>query len=162
MHKGGCMRRLLIMMVALLVACGGARAIDRATLEAALYQDGDAPQGWTAGQLRDRLNGNATGAEMVASRELHSPDGPAGDEVAIAVYPDVDAAIQGYGRLLPGVTTDGQPYEVGNEGRQRGNIVLFRRCRAVALVRMTHRDRDLTQLGTYARRLDERLTPLVC
>jgi hypothetical protein len=157
------MRSLIILATLIaLVGCGGPPAVERPALEAVLYQDGDAPLGWQAGQVRDTMTGTTEGAAMVVSRELiPAVASPLTGEVGVALYADAAAAKVGLQGLLPGLTTDGQPYEVGDQGLQRGNIVGFQRCRAVAVVRLALAD-GLDQIGSYARRLDERLQKLVC
>lgn len=152
---------LLLLGVILLAACGP-RQITRADLEAVLYQDGDTPAGWTAGQFRDTMTGSVGPAELVASRVLTPANGLFDDEVGVAIYADHAAALAAFETLLPGLTDDGAPIEVGDTGKERGNIVGFVRCRALAVIRLTSEDATTAEIATYARRLDERLRPMVC
>lgn len=158
------MFRILLALVAvvLLLAGCGPKPITRAELEAVIYQDGDLPAGWIAGQISDQMTGDVGNATLTVARELMAPDPVFTSEVGVAVYETADDARVAYTTILPGVTEDGSPYEVGEQGRERGNIVLFQRCRAVAVVRLTSETTELREIGAYARRLDERLTPLVC
>lgn len=155
------MRRALLafaLALALLTACGPA-PIERADLEATIWQEGDTPPAWgPPGQILDRADMATSGALLSASRDFV---GALPGTVGAAVYEDAAAAGEAFLAALPGLTEAGQAIEVGDEGKQRFLTVLFRRGRCVAQVRAPETGTDV-EARTLARRLDERMGALGC
>lgn len=157
------MRRWLLLLVVILAACGGPAPVSRADLEAALYQDGDAPSEWRPGQISDAVSVRAgmAEAELVVSRSFSVEGGNRGGEVAVLLYADAATAQEFYPLVRPGAIGGGRA-EVGDEGTESGQLVVWRRCRAVAILASPGNPNTRVPLLAYARRLDERLTALAC
>jgi hypothetical protein len=155
------MRRLLIPIILLALAACGGPDLRTLNLEDVLIQDGDLPAGMTAGQITDGSTGDTTSANGFVSRAERriAPDG----SVTVLVYEDGAALQRDFERVLPGVTADGMPNtDVGTRAVTRGNIVMFVRCHALVIIRFAVSRQMLDQAMGYAKRLDSRLTPLVC
>lgn len=152
-------RALLVLLAVALISCAPA-PIAASDLEAILIADGDLPAGISAGQIRAALVAGAPGdAAPIVARDIAG--GGAGDEVAILVYADAEAAAAAAPAVLPGAWADGVPLpDVGDQARQRANVVVAVRCRAVILVRLT--GPPPAAVATLARRIDRRAQVVVC
>ncbi len=150
----------VVLVVVLLAGCGGPNLKDL-NLESILIQDGDLPASMIAGQITDGSGGDTIGASGFVKRVERAiePDGV----VTVLLYDDDTALQRDFKAVLPGVTADGLPStEVGAQAMTRGNIVLFVRCHALVAVRMAITPQVAQQTLGYAKRLDQRLQPLVC
>lgn len=152
---------MFALALALLALAACTKEIARADLEAALHQDGDAPAEWGApGQFRDTLQARTdAGALVAASREF---PGALSGAVAAAVYADAAAAGEAFRTVLPGMNEGSGDSAIGDEGKEKFNVVLWRRGRCVAYVRAPGAPTSAAPILSYARRLDERLQGLGC
>ena len=106
------MHRVVFALTLLFLAACGPAPINRADLEAALYQDGDMPAGWSAGQIRDTTGMGAWGEpELLAARDLEGGFNRDADEVLVAVYPDAAAALAAREAAFVRLTSEGRDVE---------------------------------------------------
>lgn len=153
-------------------------------LEPLLIQPGDLPSGYVGGQIRRTLPAMFDGVPPSQNKiyqEL-TVDGHTKGGVSVMLYETLAEQSNAYAFLLDGMDGDtihAKPVEgVGNmahvialaPGVVAGvaidplGDILFSRCGAVVLIRMTFLKAGLEvdQLSAYAQRLDQRLAAVVC
>jgi hypothetical protein len=105
--------------------------------------------------------GAPRGPRLVAARGLRGPEYHG--EVGVAVFANAGAAIQGSKSFILVIAEEGEPINVGDEGRYRNSMLMFRRGRCVALISLVTPGDHIRELAyAYARRLDARLIGLGC
>jgi hypothetical protein len=143
-------------------------------LEPVLVFLGDLPAGYDPAQVRSSLPGMFDGIpqpiNQIYQQFEHENDSAGG--TAIIVYDAQQAANMAYTYILDGMTDSEDVQTIGEQGRlaildltSMGGIVstelLFLRCNTVVHIRMTGTSNP-DYVTSYAQRLDERLTGLVC
>jgi len=144
-------------------------------LEEILIKEGDLPAGYSGAQIRD------TAPEMFndlprSQNTIYQQLAKGGDQkggVTIFLYDSQDDLDSAFFKIKTGFSEEKQLEEVGEEGLityfsqeilgikiQFGDL-LFVRCNAVVHIRMTDLSSE-NSLITYAKRLDKRLSELVC
>lgn len=160
------MRRLLLLALVALAACG-----QPANLDSLLIQAGDLPGGMTAGQISDTMPpifDKLPAPTRFIRQEFARSDQPGG-AVSVLIYDqaaDRDTAYTSIvadmppGAALPNV---GERATFGylNIGVRIYDLV-FQRCSAVVHIRMSAPRLSADNLEAYAKRLDSRLRPVVC
>lgn len=180
----------LTMIVLGLAACSASATptpipLSQVNLEPILILPGDLPAGLSGAQVRDSLP-EMFGNLPEASNQIYQQfqrQGEAAGGVAATLYEsdsDRDVAytllLKGFGDTSSGSITKTERIAVSNVGERAEAVTLqgsmlgivldfadlaFVRCGAVVHIRFGG-SADLTEIVSYARRLDERLTTLVC
>ena len=162
---------ILGILAALLASCGGTD-LKTVNLEPTLIQDGDLPAGFTGAQVNDILPPmfQTVPAPTKALYQGFQRNGDVAGGVTVLLY-DADAdrdvtyvaSVKGFGGDGRSQTDVGERASILAKDVQSFSFVdlVFVRCHAVAHIRFigTSKPGDAT---AYARRLDQRLTPLVC
>lgn len=160
--------------VAVSTAVPTALPLEALDLEPLLVQPGDLPAGMSGAQVRDtapKMFDGMPGAQRTAYQQFARGSEPAGG-VAVFLYEADADRDQGYGFVLggmgPTVTVEGvgdhaTATEPSKEVAALLNFsdLLFQRCHAVAHIRMTGTD-AAASIAAYAKRLDKRLSAVVC
>ena len=176
--------RLVVLIAALLglAACGGSPAAAPATTAAQaavpladidlaplLIQSGDLPAGLSGAQVKDTvppgLNAVPTPAKAIDQR--FQANGNTAGGVVVLLY-EASADVETAFRLAVGEGKNSQPqYSVGDAARvwlpsdvvTRARVA-FTRCHAY--VDISIRQASVDEVTAYAKRLDQRLQPLIC
>ncbi len=173
---------ILVTILLALAACGGSPAaapptsnaqaavplvdIDLAPL---LIQSGDLPTGLSGAQVKDivppGLKGAPTPAKAIDQRFQHNGNNAGG--VVVLLY-EASADVESAFRLAVGEGKNFEPqYGVGDTARSwlpsdilpRARVA-FTRCHAY--IDVTFGQASIDEVTAYAKRLDQRLQPLVC
>ena len=145
-------------------------------LEPLLTQNRDLPDGFSGAQIRHSAPGMSRGVPA-ADRTTFQPftrHGRAAGGVSIFLYRDKAKIIKAYSAILRGIAADAKP--ISNIGEKAALQVLkltvgevaftgvemaFIRCRSVVHLRFAGTT-DVAAVRSYARRIDARLSDLVC
>jgi hypothetical protein len=150
-------------------------AIDAQDLHTLVILDGDLPPGYKSGQVLAQLPNLFDGIPIARHTfyQLFEHEGSGAGGLAILLYDQPDQAQLAYDHLLQGMGVDeSRPVEgIGEQADiyifyQPGAAflfvdLLFQRCGAVVHMRLGETYKKELAIS-YAQRLDERLTPLVC
>jgi len=134
-------------------------------LESILIQPGDLPLGYSGGQVQDFLPGMFDDIPRPVHQiyqQFEDKNGSVGG-VSVIVYDSAAPSIEAYDTLLLGMGGKGQAKAVeslGNQAHISGWNLLFLRCNTITYFRLVGMNYD--EYMSYAQRLDERLSPLVC
>jgi hypothetical protein len=144
------------------------------------FLPGDLPADYSAGQFRyDNLMGGVTGYVNGIYQEYKMTGEKAG-WVSILLFDSVDRRDSAYSVLIDGLGKSGQPipgieiivaqssdvgekamYNIMSGPGENTSTLIFIRCQAIADITLIHKG-DLPTITNYAKRLDERLQPIVC
>lgn len=165
----------LILIAILLVSCSAARSPNKSTpvpladldLAAILIKPGDLPMGYVDGQVQDFLPGMFDSIPRPVKQIYQQFDqnngSGSGGGVSVIVYDTEEASTEAYNTILLEMGSNGQETDIGNLG-EKANIsgwnLLFLRCNTIVHFRMVGTSYD--RYISYAQKLDERLSPLVC
>ncbi len=163
-------RLLVLLLLIFLTSCGG---VPTADIEPLLFQPGDLTAQYEAGQVSDGSDGgplkNAEDFTFRVQREIEPAPAQLPlrrNYVAVALFENNDVLTRNFEKVLPELTERGQPASrVGEIAISSNTTLLFTRCNALVAVQVFINDEptaDRKRLVRYGRRLDERLTPIVC
>lgn len=177
------MRVCFIVLSLFLVSCSALQPakptpvpLNQLDLEPLLVQSGDLPAGLTGAQVKDiapEMFATFPKPTKVIDQRFQRNNQTAGG-VTVLLYETVPEREQAYGALMTGLGKDAKPLEgTGEQGSATTLDVTvatihlqtvalgFRRCTALVYITLAG-TATLSDGDAYAKRLDKRLTPLVC
>lgn len=166
---------LIAAALVVLVACG-AVPLSEIQLEPLLVQPGDLPAGFSGAQVKsvapEMFKNFPSPQRAIDQRFEH--EGETGGGVVVLLYEQQADRDRAYAMLVDGISDDAQPVaDLGEQSIAHGmeleaagmNIkstdLGFVRCQAIVHVRLTDTS-NVAEAAEYAKRLDKRLSPLVC
>jgi hypothetical protein len=139
-------------------------------LESMLIINGDLPAGYEASQVRSKLSDLSKSAptpEYFISQSL-THNGNYGGGIDVLVYDDASKAQTAYRVIDNNVPGDLKNIEIGEGGQVASTSfivstvsLLFVRCHAAVSIQFMETTQEDDAIS-YAKRLDERLKPIVC
>lgn len=175
------MKYLLAVLMVVLVGCGSstqptaipsstAVPLSQINLEPLLVQSGDLPAGLSGSQVRDEapeMFRDMPKYENVIYQRFENKGQVVGG-ITVFLYASGNDINSAYSSIEKGIGSGTEPLsDIGEKGivaelsllDNTSTDILFVRCQAVVHIRMPG---DKTDSTPYARRLDKRITPVVC
>lgn len=164
----------IILVVALISACVPTATpipLSQLKLDSLLVQTGDLPAGLAGAQIRDTAPGMFKGLPAADNTifQQFARGGDSAGGVAVFLFEDESKIRQAYDEILGGMGSDAKP--ISDIGEKASVVVIslgiealdlvFTRCNFVVHIRFTG-TLDVDEIQSYAKRLDTRLTEVVC
>jgi len=162
---------LLALLATLLVSCGGNPKATQ--IEPLLIQSTDAPAGDTIGPVQTSAQSMLMYFDLPANKEMRHQEifknGKRDGWATVFLYPSATDQEKVYSTFVQGLGSDAHPIDGLGERAMGTEFVpgdagydpdiTFVRCGAIVFIRMSVPTADVV---AYAKRLDQRLTPVLC